>query len=242
MLKIKNLSKTYKNKQEKALDNVSLDVSRGEIFGLVGPNGAGKSTLIKSIVGILKIDEGEVSLDNIYLSKDATSFKAEIGYVSDNHTVMERLTGREYLHFISNIYKVNPEESKALISELTEKFSLQGALDDVINTYSHGMKQKLCIIATLIHKPKVWILDEPLSGLDPQSAYDLKMMMKDYAKQGNIVIFSTHVLEVVEKVCDRVAILNKGKLIELDTIDNIMAKYGKFDTLEDAFISITKKV
>ena len=137
---------------------------------------------------------------------------------------------------------MNPEQSKALISELTEKFSLQGALDDVINTYSHGMKQKLCIIATLIHKPKVWILDEPLSGLDPQSAYDLKMMMKDYAKQGNIVIFSTHVLEVVEKVCDRVAILNKGKLIELDTIDNIMAKYGKFESLEDAFISITKKV
>lgn len=212
MLEIKNLSKTYGNSPVKAVDNLSLTLKQGEVFGFLGPNGAGKSTAIKSIVGILPFDEGDILINNISILKDPKNAKMQIGYVPDNHAVFERLTGREYVNHMANLYDVSLEDRQARADKYLEIFKLTHAYDHQIKSYSHGMKQKICVIAALVHNPKLWILDEPLTGLDPQSAFQLKEAMKKHSEEGNTVFFSSHILDVVENLCDRCCIIAKGNL------------------------------
>ena len=221
MLKISNLSKTYGKSTEKAVDNLSLEIAKGEIFGFLGPNGSGKSTTIKSIVGILPFDEGEIRINGIDAQKSPIEAKKLVGFVPDNHAVFERLTGKEYINHIANLYDVPLQD----LTERTEKylkiFKMEHAFGNQIKSYSHGMKQKIAVIAALVHDPKLWILDEPLTGLDPQSTFQLKHMMRKHAEDGNTVFFSSHILDVVENLCDRVGILKKGKLYGVYSIKEL---------------------
>lgn len=212
MLKIEHLTKRYGNSTIKAVDDLSLELRPGEVFGFLGPNGAGKSTTIKSVVGILPYTEGEIEICGVNMRKDPLSAKQNVGYVPDNHAVFERLTGREYVNHIANLYGVSPEEAEEVSAHYVELFKLQYAYDQPIKSYSHGMKQKISVIAALVHNPKLWILDEPLTGLDPISAFQLKQAMRDHANRGNTVFFSSHILDVVENLCDRVCIIKKGCL------------------------------
>ena len=212
MLKIENLSKRYGNSTVKSVDNLSLELRPGEVFGFLGPNGAGKSTTIKSIVGILPFDEGKVEICGVDLRKYPIKAKQNVGYVPDNHAVFERLTGREYVNHIANLYDVPVKQMEEISEYYVRQFRLENAFDNPIKSYSHGMKQKISVIAALVHKPKLWILDEPLTGLDPQSAYQLKQAMRKHAEAGNTVFFSSHILDVVENLCDRVCIIKKGEL------------------------------
>lgn len=237
MIRLNNVSKTYAKARTKAVDSLTLEIKPGEIFGFLGPNGAGKSTTIKMITGILKPDEGTIELDGINLADDPIAAKALVGYVPDNHEIYDTLKGIEYLNFIGTMYGVAAAELKKRIDEYAAMFDLTEALPNMIGSYSHGMKQKLSVIAALVHEPKVWVLDEPLTGLDPQSAYRLKQLMRQRAEQGNTVFFSSHVIDVVEKVCDRIGIINHGKLVAVDTLENIRAE-GKV-SLEDMFLTIT---
>lgn len=237
MIKISNVSKTYRKSSVKAVDNLSLDIRDGEIFGFLGPNGAGKSTTIKMITGILSADEGTIQVDGYEIKSTPIQAKMQMGFVPDNHESYETLKGIEYLTFIGTMYGVDSATIKERVEKYATMFDLKDALPNLISSYSHGMKQKLMIISALIHQPKVWILDEPLTGLDPQSAYNLKVLMREHADKGNIVFFSSHVIDVVEKVCDRIAIINKGKLVAVDTLDNIRA--DKNVSLEDIFLTIT---
>ncbi|MEG2159374.1 MAG: ABC transporter ATP-binding protein, partial [Clostridia bacterium] len=200
-------------------------------------NGAGKSTTIKMLAGILQADSGAILIDGINLTDSPIEAKMRIGYVPDTHDTYEKLTGNEYLNFIGTVYNVESQLLKERAEKYAKLFSMTDSLQSQISTYSHGMKQKILIIGTLIHEPKVWILDEPLTGLDPQSAYELKKLMREYALIGNTVFFSSHVIDVVEKVCDRVAIINKGKLIAVDTLEEIRA--NKELSLEDLFLTMT---
>jgi len=214
-----------------------LEIKDGEIFGFLGPNGAGKSTTIKMITGILTPDEGTIEVDGVNMAENAIAAKSSIGFVPDNHETYETLKGIEYLNFIGTMYGVESKALKARIDEYAEMFQLKDALPNMISSYSHGMKQKLMVIAALIHEPKVWILDEPLTGLDPQSAFQLKQLMRSHADKGNTVFFSSHVIDVVEKVCDRIGIINHGKLVAVDTLENIRA--DEKVSLESLFLTIT---
>lgn len=211
MLKIEHLSKRYGSSSVKSVDDLSLEIKPGEVFGFLGPNGAGKSTTIKSIVGILPF-EGTIEIGGEDLRKNPLKAKQNIGYVPDNHAVFERLTGREYVNHIANLYGVSPKQMEEISEKYVKMFHLEQAFDNPIKSYSHGMKQKISVIAALVHKPKLWILDEPLTGLDPQSAYQLKSAMRKHADEGNTVVFSSHILDVVENLCDRVCIIKKGQL------------------------------
>ncbi len=237
MIKISNVSKTYRKSSVKAVDNLTLDIHEGEIFGFLGPNGAGKSTTIKMITGILSADEGTIQVNDYEIKNDPIHAKMQMGFVPDNHESYETLKGIEYLTFIGTMYGVDSVTLQERVEKYATLFELKDALPNLISSYSHGMKQKLMIISALIHEPKVWILDEPLTGLDPQSAYNLKVLMREHADKGNTVFFSSHVIDVVEKVCDRIAIINKGKLVAVDTLDNIRA--DKNVSLEDIFLTIT---
>lgn len=237
MIRLNNVSKTYAKSQTKAVEDLTLEIKDGEIFGFLGPNGAGKSTTIKMITGILTPDTGSIEVDGINMADNAIAAKARIGFVPDNHETYETLKGIEYLNFIGAMYNVENSVLKARVDEYAEMFQLKDALPNMISSYSHGMKQKLMVIAALIHDPKVWILDEPLTGLDPQSAFQLKQLMRKHADQGNTVFFSSHVIDVVEKVCDRIAIINHGKLVAVDTLDNIKADQNV--SLESLFLTIT---
>lgn len=237
MISLHNVSKTYSKAHTKAVDDLTLEINAGEIFGFLGPNGAGKSTTIKMITGILLPDSGTIEIDGINLAENPIAAKSLIGFVPDNHETYETLKGIEYLNFIGAMYGVAPTVLKAKVEEFAAMFELTDALPNMISSYSHGMKQKLSVIAALIHSPKVWILDEPLTGLDPQSAFQLKQLMRKQADQGNTVFFSSHVIDVVEKVCDRIGIINHGKLVAVDTLDNIRAE-GKV-SLESLFLTIT---
>ncbi|MDR2822602.1 MAG: YwaF family protein [Acholeplasmatales bacterium] len=212
MIKIVNFSKRYGNSNKLAVDHLNLEIESGEIYGFLGHNGAGKSTTIKSLVGIQTITEGDMIIEGYSIKSQSLDAKLKIGYVSDNHAVYEKLSGREYINYIADLYKVSKEDRDKRLSDMVVEFNLVDAIDNQVKTYSHGMKQKLVVIASLIHNPKVWILDEPLTGLDPMSAYQLKQKMFNYAKNGNIVFFSSHVIEIVEKICDRIAIITNGKL------------------------------
>ena len=237
MINIKNVTKEYVE-GIKAVDNLSRDIKPGEIYGFIGPNGAGKSTTIKMITGITDYTEGEIIINGVS-SQDDKKMKLQFGYVSDTPDMFLKLKGIEYLNFLGTIYNVPKEERKNRIVELADKFELTSALGDKIQTYSHGMRQKIMVIGALLHNPKVWILDEPLTGLDPKSSFTLKEMMKEHANKGNSVFFSTHVLEVAEKLCDRIGIINKGKLVYEGTMEQIKETYPNL-TLEEIFLEITK--
>ena len=239
MLKISNLSKRYGNSTVKSVDNLSLELKTGEVFGFLGPNGAGKSTTIKSIVGILPFEEGKIEICGIDLRKEPIKAKRNIGYVPDNHAVFERLTGREYVNHIANLYDVPVKQMEEISEYYVKLFKLEHAFDNPIKSYSHGMKQKISVIAALVHKPKLWILDEPLTGLDPQSAYQLKQAMRKHAEEGNTVFFSSHILDVVENLCDRVCIIKKG---ELQGIYDLRELKARGESLEELFMNAISDV
>ncbi len=236
MIEIKNVSKTF-NKDNKVIDNVNMTINDGEIVGFIGLNGAGKTTLIKMMTGILRPDEGIITINGYDIVKEAIEAKQLIGYMADNPDMFLRLTGIEYIHLLSDIYKVDKEERAKRIEELSKKFNLYDVLDKPMQGYSHGTRQKMMVMGALVHNPKVWILDEPLIGLDPQSAILLKDMMREHAKNKNTVFFSTHVLEIAEKLCDKIAIIDKGRIIYYGTLDELKKKYKKND-LEKLFMEV----
>ncbi|HEY8389683.1 MAG TPA: ABC transporter ATP-binding protein [Clostridia bacterium] len=241
MLKILSVSKTYAKSTFKAVDNLTLHAKKGVIYGFIGPNGAGKTTTIKMLTGILPFEEGSIEINGYDLKRDTINAKRSIGFVPDNHVIYEKLTGREYINFMADIYKVDLRQRKQLADKYLEMFNLTKDVDSQISSYSHGMKQKICVIGALIHNPPLWVLDEPLTGLDPQSAFELKNLMKEHTKEGNTVFFSTHVLEVAEKLCDRIGIINKGQLILEGTMDEIKAMGQEGESLEQIFLRLTKR-
>jgi ABC-2 type transport system ATP-binding protein len=243
MIKLVNVSKSYANGKVKAVDDFSLEVKRGEIFGFIGPNGAGKTTTLKMITGILKPDSGTILVDGIDISKKPVTAKRRIGYVPDSQDVYDRLTGLEYLNFIADVYGVDKPARQAAMEKYLAMFGLQNAIGEQIKTYSHGMKQKLLVTAALLPNPPLWLLDEPLVGLDPRAAHQLKENMRAHCAQGNTVFFSTHVLEVAEKLCDRIAIIDNGKLVAVGSVEELKAKYqgsSAGTSLESIFLSLTE--
>ena len=239
MIKLENVSKAYKG-HEKVIKDLNLEIKDGEIFGFLGPNGAGKTTTIKMMTGILEIDEGDIYIDGTSITKEPTKAKKNIGLVPDDPDIFLKLKGIEYLNFIANIYDVPKEEKLDRIKKLAKEFEMEEVLNDKIQSYSHGMRQKIVIIGVLLHNPKNWILDEPITGLDPKSSYDLKNLMREHAKQGNTVFFSTHILEVAEKLCDRIGIIDKGNLIFVGTLEDMRNELKQNASLEDLFMEITK--
>ena len=238
MIEIKNVSKTY-NGNIKAIDNLSLKINEGEIVGFIGLNGAGKTTAIKMMTGILIPDSGSIKINGYDIVKDSLKAKQIIGYIADNPDMFLKLTGIEFINFIADIYRVPKDERVKRIKLFSERFGLSDVLDKPMQGYSHGTRQKMMVVAALVHDPEVWILDEPLIGLDPTSAYELKKMMREHADKGNAVFFSTHVLEVAEKLCDRIAIIDKGKIVFVGTLKELKDKYDKKD-LEKLFMEVIK--
>lgn len=239
MIKLQNITKSYARGKVKAVDELSLSVERGEIFGFIGPNGAGKTTTIKMITGILRPDTGSVTIGGIDMLSEPVRAKALLGYVPDSHDVFDRLKGIEYLNFIGDVYGVPAKERTERIEKYLNMFEIADAAGELIRSYSHGMKQKLMLTGALIHKPPLWILDEPMVGLDPKSALALKEEMRAHCREGNTVFFSTHVLEVAERLCDRIGIIYKGKLAALGTMDAL--RTGEKDaTLEQLFFELTE--
>lgn len=239
MIELKNVSKSYSGKG-KAVDNVSIKIDDGEIFGFIGPNGAGKSTTIKMITGILPIDEGDITINGTDITKNPLKAKKDFGFVPDSPDMFLRLKGIEYLNFIADIYNVDTAVRRQKIEELSNKFEMNNALGDLIQSYSHGMRQKIVIMGALLHNPATWILDEPMTGLDPKASYVLKEMMREHADNGNVVLFSTHVLEVAEKLCDRVAIINKGKILFCGTLNEMREHFKQSESLEKMFLELTE--
>lgn len=239
MIEIKNVSKSYV-KGKKTINDLNLEIKNGEIFGFLGPNGAGKTTTIKMITGVLDIDEGDILIDNISIKENPIMAKKEFGFVPDNPDLFLKLKGIEYLNFLADIYNVSKEDRKIRIEKYSKMFDMFENLNDRIQSYSHGMRQKIIVIGAMLHNPKNWILDEPMTGLDPKSAHDLKNLMKEHSCNGNCVFFSTHVLEVAEKLCDRIGIINKGKLIFVGTYEEMKKKFKEDASLEDLFLEITE--
>ena len=223
MLEIKNFSKEY-SKGKKAVDNISLTVNSGEIFGFIGHNGAGKTTTIKSIVGILEFSEGDILIDSKSIKKNPIECKKVMAYIPDNPDLYEALTGIQYLSFIADIYKISKEQREKLTKYL----------GDLISSYSHGMKQKLAVISALIHKPKLLILDEPFVGLDPKASHTLKEIMRELCNEGSAIFFSTHVLEVAEKLCDKIAIIKDGKIVAVGSTEQVKGN----NSLEEVFMEL----
>ena len=239
MIEIKNVSKIYKN-GHKVIDNISLKIYDGEIFGFLGPNGAGKTTTIKMITGILDITEGDILIENKSIIKEPLEAKKFMGLVPDNPDSFLRLKGIEYLNFIADVYDISTEDRIKKIDELSKLFELENVLNNKIKGYSHGMRQKLIIIGSLLHNPKNWILDEPMTGLDPKSSFELKNLMKKNAKENKTVLFSTHILDVAEKLCDRVGIINEGKLLFVGTYEEMKKELKENKSLEELFMEIIK--
>jgi ABC-2 type transport system ATP-binding protein len=239
MLKIENVSKTYSAGKVKALDNVCLEIKKGEIFGFLGPNGAGKTTTIKILTGILKPDIGQCLADGHDIQKSPIDAKKTIGYVNDNPELFAKLKAREYLNFVADVYGIPTQTRQEVILKYATKFEIDSVLNSPIGGYSHGMKQKLLVTASLIHDPSNWILDEPMTGLDPKAAFLLKDEMRKRADTGKTVFFSTHIMEVAEKICDRIAIINKGKILFTGTLDELQGFRGSESSLEDLFLSLT---
>lgn len=237
MIEIIDVTKTYSGRV-KALNKISLTVEAGYIYGFLGPNGAGKTTAIKLVAGIIQPDSGVIKANGYDTKNDALLAKSCIGFVPDDPNVFLRLKGIEYLTFMADMYGVDSKDRSGRINFLAERFDMQNALLDRIQSYSHGMRQKIIIIGALLHKPKVWILDEPMTGLDPKSAFELKKMMREHVDEGNTVFFSTHVLEVAEKVCDRVAVINNGNILFAGAIDNL--KKSSDASLEGMFLEMTQ--
>lgn len=240
MIEIKQIKKSYEKGKE-VIKEMSFDIKDGEIFGFLGPNGAGKTTTIKMITGILEIDEGDILIDGKSIIKNPVEAKKQIGFVSDNPDMFLKLKGIEYLNFIADIYEVPEEIREKRIEELTKELGIQDVLNEKMQNYSHGMRQKIIILSVLLHNPKNWILDEPLTGLDPESAFYLKNKMKEHVKAGNSVFFSTHILEIAEKLCDRIGIIHHGELIFVGTLEEMKKEVKKNASLEELFMEITKR-
>lgn len=240
MLKLQNLSKTYSKGTVKAVDSVNLDIAPGEIFGFLGPNGAGKTTTIKMIVGLLKPDSGRVFINGIDVWKNPIEAKSQISYVPDSPEIYDKLKGIEYLNFIADMYEIPKDIREERMEKYLEIFNLKDAVGDIIGSYSHGMKQKLVLISALLHEPNLFILDEPMVGLDPKSSFQLKEIMRERCDEGKTVFFSTHVLEVAEKLCDRIAIINKGRIIALGTMDELRSHAEERESLEKIFLELTE--
>lgn len=232
MLKITGLTKKYSDKV--AVDNLSLHIKPGEIYGFIGHNGAGKTTTIKSCAGILQFDEGEILIDGVSVTENPIEVKKKIAYIPDNPDLYEFMTGIKYLNFIADVFGIDSNTRQERIRKYADLFELTGSLAQAVSSYSHGMKQKLAIISAWIHEPKLIIMDEPFVGLDPKSAHLLKGMMREVCDNGGAIFFSTHVLDVAEKLCDKVAVIKEGKLIKSGTMDEV-----KGDTsLESAFLEM----
>ena len=239
MISFKNVSKTFDG-GVKAVDDVSFEVNEGEIVGFIGPNGSGKTTSMKMLTGILNPDSGTIEVGGYNVAVEGLKAKQRIGYISDNPDQFLRLTGREYIDFIADIYGVSLEDRVERTDKLSERFGMTDALDRQITSYSHGMRQKIMVIGALIHEPDEWILDEPMTGLDPESAYELKQMMREHADKGHAVLFSTHVLEVAEKLCDRVVIIRYGHVLFEGTLDELQKLHPE-SSLEEIFIEMMKE-
>lgn len=235
MLEIKGLTKKYKNAAKNAIEDINLTIENGDIYGFIGPNGAGKSTTIKCLVGIHSFEKGSIMLDGLSIKDNPIEFKHQISYVPDNPDLYEFLTGMEYINFVSNVY--DEDVSKEDIINLAKKFNLENNLLEPIRTYSHGMKQKIALIGALIHKPKLIVLDEPFVGLDPKAAFDLKEIIKELCQNGMMVFFSSHVLEVVEKFCNKIAIIKNGQIVSSGLTDDVKGD----SSLEEAFLELYDK-
>ena len=232
MLKIENLTKDYGNK--KAVDGLSLHIHAGELYGFIGHNGAGKTTTLKACCGILNFEEGEIYVDGVSIRENPLACKGKIAYIPDNPDLYGYMSGIQYLNFIADIFKVSADVRETRIHQYAADFELTEALAQPISTYSHGMKQKLAVIAALIHEPKLMIMDEPFVGLDPKAAHTLKTMMRDLCNRGGAIFFSTHVLEVAEKLCDKIAIIKGGKLVKEGTMDEVKGD----SSLENVFLEL----
>ena len=232
MLKIEHLTKVYGDK--KAVDDLSLTIESGEIYGFIGHNGAGKTTTLKSVAGILKFDEGEIAIGGVSVKKNPLKCKESLAYIPDNPDLYEFMTGIQFLNFIADVFKVDSDARAERIRKYADLFELTNDLAQPIATYSHGMKQKLAIISAWIHAPKLILMDEPFVGLDPKASHLLKGMMRELCNQGGAIFFSTHVLEVAEKLCDKVAIIKGGKLIRSGTMEDVRGD----DSLEEVFLEL----
>ncbi len=235
MIKISNFTKIYGNGKFKAVDDFSLEVFPGEVFGFLGHNGAGKSTTIKSMVGMQTITRGKIEICGHDVIRRPVEAKQCMGYVPDHYALYERLTGREYVGYVADLYSVSAADRAARMNKYVDMFALGHAFDNQIKSYSHGMKQKITVISALIHDPKVWILDEPLTGLDPTSVFQIKECMRAHAEEGNIVFFSSHIIDVVEKICDRIAIIKEGKLQCIHSLADLRAQKI---SLEQLYLSL----
>ena len=240
MIEIKDVTCSYVAGKN-VIENMNLTIEDGLVFGFIGPNGAGKTTTLDMITGVVKIDSGDIFIDGKSITKYPVSAKRKIGFVPDSPDVFEKLTGLEYLNFIADVYNIDSKTRMDLSIKLSKDFGIYEHLKSRIQSYSHGMKQKLLIISVLLHNPKNWILDEPMTGLDPISSHTLKNLMKEHSRKGNTVFFSTHVLEVAEKICDKIAIIDKGKIIFVGTIDELHSKLNSKDSLEDSFLKVIKE-
>ena len=239
LVEIKNLCKKYNTKSEYTIENIDIYGNEGEIIGILGHNGAGKSTTIKCITGMHPYEEGTIEICGYDLKQNPINAKKNFGYVSDDHVLFEKMTGYEFINFMADIYKVSVQERKERIDEFQNLFALGDSIYNQISSYSHGMKQKVSIMGALIHNPKVFILDEPMVGLDPYTANQVKEFFKSHSAKGNLVLFSSHNLDVVEKLCDRVYIIDQGHILEEI---NIKQFKNKGQDLEEYFLSITKRV
>lgn len=232
MIEIKNLTKSYNN--IKVVDDISLKVNDGEIFAFIGHNGAGKTTTIKSIVGINNFDSGEIFINGKSIVEDVVNAKKEIAYVPDNPDLYENMKAIDFINFICDMYETPSDVRMKNIIKYAKMFEIEDKLNNEISTYSHGMKQKIALIAALSHDPKVLIMDEPFVGLDPKAVFDMKSIMKEMCKDGKCIFFSTHILDVAEKLCDRVAIIKKGKIVKVGKMKEIMGD----ESLEEVFLEL----
>lgn len=233
MLKIINFSKSYKG-GKKAVDGLNIEVKAGDIYGFIGHNGAGKTTTMKSVVGVLDFEEGDILINNVSIKENPILCKSVTAYIPDNPDIYEYLTGIQYLNFVGDVFKVSKNEREALIVKYADEFEISANLGDLISSYSHGMKQKLVIISALIHKPKLMIMDEPFVGLDPKASHSFKEIMHELCNNGSAIFFSTHVLDVAEKLCNKVAIIRGGKLVASGSINDVIGD----KSLEDVFLEL----
>jgi len=235
MLEIKNFSKTYKG-GKRAVSHLNLSVEAGDLYGFIGHNGAGKTTTLKAVVGIMDFEEGDILIDGKSIKKDPIFCKSVTAYIPDNPDLYEHLSGIEYLNFIADVFGVPAKEKESRIAKYADLFEITGSLGSLIGSYSHGMKQKVALIGALIHEPKLLVLDEPFVGLDPKAALDLKNIMRNLCEKGSAIFFSTHVLEVAEKLCNKVAIIKNGELVANGEIKEVLGN----ESLEDVFMEVTE--
>lgn len=236
MIEIKNVSKTY-NGEKKALNQVSFDIKDGEIFGFIGHNGAGKTTMIKSLVGILDFESGDILINNKSIKKDPIGCKLEMAYVPDNPDLYENMSAIDFINFVCDMYDTPIETRKENIEKYAKMFEMEDKLNDDISSFSHGMKQKVALMSALSHNPNVLVMDEPFVGLDPKAVFDIKNIMKEMTKEGKIIFFSTHILDVAEKLCDRVAIIKNGNIVKIGTMKDIKGD----SSLEKVFLELGEK-